>query len=486
MTKLGLKPLVDTSTGLSIFQEQQWGLQAASANLSYQSSMFNIGQSRQKLAMSDAMTFGGSFLNPVTGQTETIGMGTMEMNRILFNQGIEQQLYGFAFQEREMGLSHRKATYGFEMQERDIERSSRRQEEEYRVDREQLETRYQWRIADWSHAESKSQLDFGWQMEDMDRNLRYARGRERLDILRQKERATIGESMRREQSETQRDRMDVEKGWQDEALERNKKYYEEDKELQRERLKQERKFYEESREMQQERFKKEREWADVRIQFQREQHRMSEMQAEIESKMQHQALDHSAAMAARQHAIQMQEMAISQEYARRQAAMQKFLAVDLPALLEGNQANVRELFNIFGSEALKILAMLRAETYRKEHYEQSMPAKLEGMSAARTGRGGQGYASGGYVDNDLPSFGSGGYTGNGFKYEPKGVVHGGEWVVPTEGALVLRGDNPEMVKLLQEIARILGKIEKNGPAKINQTVYTQNPEKLNLDSYYTN
>lgn len=44
-----------------------------------------------------------------------------------------------------------------------------------------------------------------------------------------------------------------------------------------------------------------------------------------------------------------------------------------------------------------------------------------------------------------PGFASGGWTGNGSPTEPAGVVHGQEWVVPRQGALVMRdaGNSPD-------------------------------------------
>lgn len=48
-----------------------------------------------------------------------------------------------------------------------------------------------------------------------------------------------------------------------------------------------------------------------------------------------------------------------------------------------------------------------------------------------------------------------GYTGSGGKYDAVGVVHGGEYVVPSEGALVKSGGDPESHKLLREQNTIL-------------------------------
>ena len=73
----------------------------------------------------------------------------------------------------------------------------------------------------------------------------------------------------------------------------------------------------------------------------------------------------------------------------------------------------------------------------------------------------------------VKGFAEGGYTGHGLKYEPAGIVHKGEYVVPQNGSLVIRGDNSEIAKLLSEIKMLLARIEKQGPGRVNATIYTR-------------
>ncbi|BEM41802.1 phage tail tape measure protein [Serratia marcescens] len=60
-----------------------------------------------------------------------------------------------------------------------------------------------------------------------------------------------------------------------------------------------------------------------------------------------------------------------------------------------------------------------------------------------------GYANGGWVYDladrmpKAPSFAAGGYTGAGGKYEPRGIVHGGEFVIPKEDTRRIGVDNLE-------------------------------------------
>lgn len=469
--KLGLNPLVDVNTGLGVFQEQQWGLQSASAALSYQSQMFSIGQQRTNWQLDRAMTFGGQFKNPVTGQMQDAGMGSLAINRAMFNMGIEDQRFNFGQQRANFALSDEKQRWQFSMQERDMSRDISRQTRQFGREREQMETRYQWQIQDWSYGESSNQLQYAWQIEDFDRNIRYARGRERIDLERQKGRAVVQESMRREQSETERGRMDVTIEWQRQAQDEQEKYFRENIEMQKERLEREKEFYEKGRELSLERMKHEEEFYERRLVMQQEQQTNAEVMAEIQSKMQKDAIDHSAMVAQKQYAIQQQEIALSQELARRQAAESKFYAQDLPMLIESGQLSLKELFALFGSEALKIMNQIKGMA------ESIRPSTIMDRY---TGRQITEHFNGGYVE-PMPSFAAGGYTGPGGKYQEAGVVHGGEWVVPQQGALVVRGDNQESVSLLSRIVDELTKQNQHlqalvnfGPARTKQTILNNN------------
>jgi hypothetical protein len=74
------------------------------------------------------------------------------------------------------------------------------------------------------------------------------------------------------------------------------------------------------------------------------------------------------------------------------------------------------------------------------------------------------------------SFARGGYTGDGGKYDVAGFVHRGEYVVPQNGALVVRGDSTETVSVLRDILRTLNKIEAMGPGRVNATIHTNAPQ----------
>lgn len=475
---LGLKPTVDVNTGLGIFQEEQWGLQQASAALSYQSQMFSVGQQRQQLSISNAFNFGGTYTDPRTGKKQSVANGGQYgIAAAQFEQGIEQAMFGFDMGWRQHNLGDEKQQWEFGLQQRQWDRSKERQQKDFSLQERKMNQQYEWSVKDWTYSENQAQLGFGWQMEDMDRGIKYARGRDRIDLERQKRRAVISESMRSEHSEDQRGRIDTQFEWQKEALELQKKYYSEDKEMQEERLKKEREFYERSKQLQEERMKKEREFYDRNLPLQKQLKEMQEEQAKISAEMQKRSIDHSAAIAAAQYGIQQREMQISQEITRRNAEMQMFWTVTFPEMVNGGKINIQQLFDIFGAEANKIIGSLASQG-------NSMAQAIQGTQNLFSSLFGNKKFDGGYVSG-WPGFAEGGFTGRAGKYQPVGVVHGGEYVIPQEGSPVVRGDNPETVKLLRDILKALNTIAGYGPGNVKQTIIENHGQRLNLDAVYT-
>jgi hypothetical protein len=80
-----------------------------------------------------------------------------------------------------------------------------------------------------------------------------------------------------------------------------------------------------------------------------------------------------------------------------------------------------------------------------------------------------------YQYKNAPQFDVGGYTGDGPRNQPAGVVHKGEYVVPQNGTLVTRGDNVQTVEVLSRMLRVLERIEAQGPGTLNATIYTNQP-----------
>ena len=104
-----------------------------------------------------------------------------------------------------------------------------------------------------------------------------------------------------------------------------------------------------------------------------------------------------------------------------------------------------------------------------------------------------GYAEGGLVVDPIQRSGGAitltdlrasiGYTGVGPKSDVAGTTHKGEWVVPTQGALVVRGDEPQSLVLLEKVVQLLEQLVAFGPARLNATV-TANTSDIDYKAIY--
>lgn len=308
---------VDVTTGLSLFhtsaggpfggqvltQEDVWGLEDQQHALQYQNQLFGLNMRREQLQQSRAMTFGGSFVNPITGQTQTIQYGRQDISDALWNISVEQQRYNLQYQERQLGLSNEY------------------QREQMQSNYQQQLTRWQWRVEDWQYGENVNQLQFAWQMEDFDENIRFARGRQRFLLMRQRDRAVISETMRRGHSEEQRERMDQEREWLEERHRKQEEYFRSNRQLQEERLQKEREFFQQ------------------RTMWQERQRNLERMSAELQFNRQQREINHQSAVIQQQEVIYWKMKDIDRERIRVQGEIQTWLK------------NLPDQLDIFGGSA---------------------------------------------------------------------------------------------------------------------------------------
>lgn len=69
-------------------------------------------------------------------------------------------------------------------------------------------------------------MQYGWQMEDIGEQLRYSTGRERRQLMKQRERATIQFGMTQGQLGEQGERLDQRRGWAKEDHDRERAFFE--------------------------------------------------------------------------------------------------------------------------------------------------------------------------------------------------------------------------------------------------------------------
>jgi hypothetical protein len=310
----------------------------------------------------------------------------------------------------------------------------------------QLE-REEWSVQDWAFNRNSTQLQFGWSMEDYDRNIRYARGRERRDLLRQKERQVVQYSMSMGRSDVEKERIEQQAEWTDEVYEREKRNFEQETEFSRRQMDMQRRHFEEKHQLDRQEMDRSRE------RFENEK-RWTYEQWAIED--QYRVLQRQATLLNTQSTIQMEGAARELEvYTRRINTNMEIANITMGNMTAGYSLALKES---------KLLIDWWNNTFQ---------------SIGVIGSGGSGSSGGGGGGARLSQFSSGGYTGDGPKTQVAGLVHKGEYVVPSGGALV-KSENMETVRLLGEVVQVLKDIRDKGTG--TTTIYTNDSSRARKDA----
>jgi hypothetical protein len=96
-------------------------------------------------------------------------------------------------------------------------------------ERGRQQIQFGWQEQDLAFQGAQTSLQFGWQSEDFERNKRFATGRQRRDLMRQHERATISYGMQMGQLETQEGRLKTREQWAEEDFNKEQKRFEQRK-----------------------------------------------------------------------------------------------------------------------------------------------------------------------------------------------------------------------------------------------------------------
>jgi hypothetical protein len=442
---------LDQGSGLG-----QWGLEDAQRNLGRQQQLYGQEQQSQGLELQDAG------------------------RQMRFRQFFEQ-----------LGLSREQSEYG-----------QGKQRTEMGVSREGQVLQEGYQREDWSFGRSKSEIGFGWQQEDMSLNLRYARGMQRRQMLKQQERAVISHSMDMSQSDRQSERMDTSEGRSAEAFQRQQEYFQKDLEFyQRSTQMKESHFREQFAldqqqfDMQSERHTMEMGWMQERwaledqgISLQRQwyvfQYEQQEKMAEVSENTRVNMGEMSMAMEAisitsQKSAAQLQVLnktfeTMADLYPE---MVDQILSIPAAHAEAGNKLvsqTSEQMQKIVGfiSNALKQLgssssgtnnAVVRPRSSSNEiqRIGEILKENIPTATVIRTSGGGSGGRN--YKD--------GGFTGYGSIDEVAGNVHRGEYVTPSQGGLVLRGDSSESLAELKAIRRAMEKLAAMGLYNINAQIY---------------
>jgi DNA polymerase III alpha subunit (gram-positive type) len=181
------------------------------------------------------------------------------IQRNLQSFGFDQQARQLNLSERQFNLAGSQFYESFALQERSFNANAGFSRAGLDLGRRGTEMQQQYRENDLEYAENQSQMAFGWAMSDFDRNIRFAHGRERLDMIRARDRAVIQQSMQQGRFDVQEERNSATKQLEDERHELDKSRLETSLEMTRDNMELNRRHWEQNREQERERMEMTRE-----------------------------------------------------------------------------------------------------------------------------------------------------------------------------------------------------------------------------------
>jgi hypothetical protein len=88
----------------------------------------------------------------------------------------------------------------------------------------QSQQQREWTQEDWHHQDTMRGLQNGWNMDDLNEEIRFSSGRQRRQLLRQRDRTALTQNLEGDQIETQRDRQKELWAQEDERFKKQKEY----------------------------------------------------------------------------------------------------------------------------------------------------------------------------------------------------------------------------------------------------------------------
>jgi hypothetical protein len=146
-------------------------------------------------------------------------------------------------------------------------------EQDFDKQESRMETTRAWQVEDFGYKRETFEMQQGWQQEDMERSLRYATGRQRLDIKRQMERATIMANLQRSQMSREEGRAEQQYEWQKEDLATDRERWGIARPLQREQMEGSFEYQQQIMELQEQDREKQRAFAQEQMQLMSDRHK---------------------------------------------------------------------------------------------------------------------------------------------------------------------------------------------------------------------
>lgn len=225
-----------------------WGLQNQAHQISYRAQMASYGIQAASARTGWAFTSGG--YSGLDAQGFAIGgdvgkavghginggngMGKWQIDDAMTRISREQQQYQYDRQGQELDFADKNKALQisqymekFDMGWNWMLKQNKYQRREMNIGRGINLTQRGWAQSDMQMERARGELEFGWQQQDFDRNIRFARGRQKIDLMREKDRSNIRFSLDQNQRDKQEDRFAEEAKWQDERFKREKEHFKE-------------------------------------------------------------------------------------------------------------------------------------------------------------------------------------------------------------------------------------------------------------------
>lgn len=493
-----------------------FGMQNAASWANYQASMasYSMGTLGRRIDM--AMTAGGAQLDPTTGFAiggsnagaaklyQRMGMTFLPGNGMTYWQledaqvGIQRERQAFGLQQqgqsvalnweqfaltgrqygeneamnyRKLAMSDRQFKESMALRKEQFEYNVGYQQNEMQIGRGIQQTQEQWRGEDLSYNRNMMEVQFGFQMRDYNRNIRYARGRERLDMMRQRDDATVLYSMQAGQADRQETRHKTEMEWSAEKFKREEENFKKTTNFQRQEFalqekqhKEQMKFSEDELKLQRKHFEESRELEQKRLEMQNEAYNK-----EIAWMSEVWALEDQRRLMDREHYVIQQKMQQSVADATAGAATKTFFLNLAMTALGAVSTFLQGQLNLMAFTDMPEINTQLAQGVDNMRLIANIVATMFPGTPP-------GIFTGGFMSDVglVPQMADGGPTPPGLTMQSAGLVglHAGEYVVPQKGTLAIRGDNPETISLLREIRDELVELRKMGPGRVNAQIYT--------------
>lgn len=359
------------------------------------------------------------------------------------------QMYQFGYQQTMTDTRERHWQEDWQAQWGRFQTQKSWEDEQTGRQRERNAAEDEWWLYRWNYQRDTAALNYGWQMEDLDESIRFATGRQKLHLQKQKERATIEygrgqtysdeereywermKEMRDEDLEKAEDHREEMNKWREEDLLRSKRQHEEIRDLEQGNFDKSKQHYLEQRALQEQQVQLEREYWKAQQEFQAESIKKGQEYNEL------------------QRLLREDQWKLTQDAQDAIARFQKVFSE-----LDGNVSSMEKSLSEFNSEVERFNKLSGSSSWTGG--ESSPTGKTSDAWARRDG-GVMRYHDGGPVGLMATT------------REAPAILQEGEYVVPAGGMLVSRDER--VVTLLTELVQLT----RDGNGKF--TIMVQNPGK---------